>query len=133
MRLPELDAGEDGEIGELMPAASDVLQESGDVEPLRVDQAILVKRSCWCDMRSFDSDRQERGASRCSVKASAGNPMRMARAQVARMRPLATDDGPPVSQDHSLCTCESAGSTISVMFQDGDVPRTGTEEVVTHP
>jgi hypothetical protein len=48
--------------------------------------------------------------SRCSVKTSTGSLSCTARTHVCPIRPAASEDGPPVSQDHSLCTWVSHGN-----------------------
>ena len=52
--------------------------------------------------------------SRCSVKTRAGSPSCSARTHVRSMRPTAADAGPPVSQDHSVCTWVSQASSADM-------------------
>lgn len=105
MRLTPLNSGQDVQDREVMPAPVDAVEVAveiewrGDEVPVRVDVGAGPTRA-----GSFGATRQASSKSKCSVKITAGSPIRTASSQVRRIVSTAGETGPPVSHDHSLCT-----------------------------
>ena len=74
---------------------------------VRPEQAVGMRPCAACGRKALNAD---------SVKATAGRPICTARRHIDFIRPTAFEYGPPVSQDHSLCTCPSP---VSLMLDSG--------------